>query len=585
VCAQAEEDDFNLSTDGYKKSYCENATPNMCIVLLLPNGGAMFLDMDSVGDMAHSAEAFFLYHKKLIVKVTGNRPHRFGCLIVDNVPANLAGLRMLQREYPRMLGIPCYAHASNLLPKQLAKTKKDKSRSPRTDGVSSVMHTLLRVSLCVGDHAAIRVALRAKQTELGHSKAGISAHQPQRWGIMSKIANDVLRAKDAILLLVTADRDKWQNLASGSVNAHYLEKVIESSFIKKLEATAELLQVVSDASHQLEFDQPMLSQVLLTFVAMIDHATAWVGFYSDSRNPAKLPASMTKNVVESFEYRFWQHYRPFLPAAFILDPINFVPARNGSSGVRSPVDVLPESMRVDAVGEIARLAGVTVEAADEELGRFELEPWPAPMARIALVLSKKELIPANRRPAGVRTKVSPTAQRRGWAKKLPGWGFPSLGKAAVRLLSAHATSAAAERANSAYGSAYTSDRVSLARETADAIVRIRSAESQRRSQDDPNNFAELVTLKARPLLDASEGFFQRLMAEEMPAAAAAATAVAAAAATGAGAAAAGAVPRARGRPRVAAQGEEAAEEAVATTGGLLAAGATGPTGRRPTRAT
>jgi hypothetical protein len=207
------------------------------------------------------------------------------------------------------------------------------------------------------------------------------------------------------------------------------------------------------------------------------------------------------------------------------------------------------------------------------------------MARSALVLSKKERIPTSDRPAGVRTKVSPTAMRRGWAKKLREWGFPILGKAAVRLLSAPATSAGAERANSAYGSTFTSDRVSTTRETADAIVRIRSAESQRRSQDDPNNFPQLVTLKALPLMDASKGFFQRLKAEEMPAAAAAATAVAAAAATGAGAAAAGAVPRARGRPRVAAQGEEVAEEAAATTGGLLAAGATVPTGRRPTRAT
>jgi hypothetical protein len=60
-----------------------------------------------------------------------------------------------------------------------------------------------------------------------------------------------------------------------------------------------------------------------------------------------------------------------------------------------------------------------------------------------------------------------------------GLGLPILGKAAVRLISAPATSASAERANSAYGSTFTAERVSTSRETAAAMVRVRSAESQR----------------------------------------------------------------------------------------------------------
>jgi hypothetical protein len=52
-------------------------------------------------------------------------------------------------------------------------------------------------------------------------------------------------------------------------------------------------------------------------------------------------------------YRFWQHYQPFLPAAFLVDPIFFIRimGAGGAFTVRSPIDVLPESMRSDAVGE------------------------------------------------------------------------------------------------------------------------------------------------------------------------------------------------------------------------------------------
>jgi hypothetical protein len=167
------------------------------------------------------------------------------------------------------------------------------------------------------------------------------------------------------------------------------------------------------------------------------------------------------------------------------------------------------------------------------------------MARSALVLSKTERIPDSDRPAGVRTKVSPTAQRRGWAKKLPGWGFPILGKAAVRLLSAHATSAGAERVNSAYGSTYTAERVSTSRETADAMERVRSTESQRRAKDDPNKFPELVTLKAVPPMHTFKGFFERLKAHELSEAAGAAAEAEAAAE-----AAENSAPRGRGRPKV-----------------------------------
>jgi hypothetical protein len=240
-----------------------------------------------------------------------------------------------------------------------------------------------------------------------------------------------------------------------------------------------------------------------------------------------LPASFTKNATKSAEYRFEQHYVPCLSAAFVLDIVNF--KRDASGHMASPpVDELPESMRDDAVSAIARLADVSFAVADEELTRLELgsRTWPAPMARLAAALSNSERIPATDRPAGYRIKVPEVALRRSFVVKMADWGFPSLAKAGARLLSMHATSAAAERANSAYGSTYTSDRVSLKRETADSIVRVRSTESQRRAKLDSSLFAERVTLRTRPLKDTSKGYLLRRKAAEMPVLAAAAAAAA-----------------------------------------------------------
>jgi hypothetical protein len=66
-------------------------------------------------------------------------------------------------------------------------------------------------------------------------------HQPQRWGMTSTIANDVLRAKDAIILMVAGDREEWKKLSAGSVNAHHFQELTEGLFVKKLEGAAELL--------------------------------------------------------------------------------------------------------------------------------------------------------------------------------------------------------------------------------------------------------------------------------------------------------------------------------------------------------
>ena len=74
------------------------------------------------------------------------------------------------------------------------------------------------------------------------------------------VAKDVLACKDAIAAMVVDS--KWAAASASSVNAAALrETVLDTSFWPALEAVVQLLQPVMDAIHQLEADQPLLSQV------------------------------------------------------------------------------------------------------------------------------------------------------------------------------------------------------------------------------------------------------------------------------------------------------------------------------------
>ena len=123
---------------------------------------------------------------------------------------------------------------------------------------------------------------------------------------------------------------------------------------------------------------------------------------------------------------------------------------------------------------------------------------------MALAKITEEECRTTERPSGKKLLALPISTRLGFAATLMANGFPALGKAATRLIGCHATSAAAERANSAYGSTYTAERSSLRRETAHKLVQIRAGE--RREHHSPP--AERIHL--RVLSPEGDGYIQRL---------------------------------------------------------------------------
>jgi hypothetical protein len=101
----------------------------------------------------------------------------------------------------------------------------------------------------------------------------------------------------------------------------------------------------------------------------------------------------------------------------------------------------------------------SVEAVEKEMRELDLgEEWPGTMADLA------------RQQAAAGAKEVPIVMRRNfWARKASSH-VPLTARAAVKLLSMHATSAAAERNWSAWGRNYTSLRNNLNMETAEKLI-------------------------------------------------------------------------------------------------------------------
>lgn len=73
-----------------------------------------------------------------------------------------------------------------------------------------------------------------------------------------------------------------------------------------------------------------------------------------------------------------------------------------------------------------------------------------------------------------KTLVSPIGMRRGWWSQTAASEFPIIGRAAVRLLSAHATTGASERNWSAWGNFYSADRNPTKVETAEKVIYVKA---------------------------------------------------------------------------------------------------------------
>ncbi|KAJ9520047.1 hypothetical protein QJQ45_029985 [Haematococcus lacustris] len=159
-------------------------------------------------------------------------------------------------------------------------------------------------------------------------------------------------------------------------------------------------------------------------------------------------------------------------AILVLDPINFLPTRHGVQPLPPWKDLTAEQQQ-DVKLVVARLAQVAPDAAAEELDNFEMGAWDPDMTRVANIILR--MTKATEIDGRTVTVIAPAHQRLTWWQVYAQSKFPILAKAAMRLLSVHVSTCAAERNWSAWGRTFAdAHRNTLSIEKAEELVFIQA---------------------------------------------------------------------------------------------------------------
>lgn len=238
----------------------------------------------------------------------------------------------------------------------------------------------------------------------------------------------------------------------------------DAKWWKKLAAVMELQQPVHDA---IQADRPLLSQCSTIWSTLTDHAEAWHKKYSKEVSDA-----FASGVVNCFKKRAETHYHAAMPAAYLLDPINFVEPAHHKGQLRPPFKNLSETERADVVATVARVTKSSQEAVEAELLELETSKWSEDMLRKARAGMKRTEVTK----AGGHTAVGAASVviRRAFWLDTAAEKYPILATAADRLLSVHVTTAAAERNWSAWGRVYQANRNQLGIDKAEKLVYVKA---------------------------------------------------------------------------------------------------------------
>ncbi|KAJ9508861.1 hypothetical protein QJQ45_028178 [Haematococcus lacustris] len=251
---------------------------------------------------------------------------------------------------------------------------------------------------------------------------------------------------------------------------------------KGLKLVIKLMKPISNAIHRLEADAPYLSQVLMVWNALVDHAKEWV------EHAVIVSPRLALGVVAAFQRRAQTHYSPAYAAAYALDPANYKYLAPGTHP-RPIMHRLQPTQQEDVVTVVARLAECSLGAARRELTLLTLGDWPTDMKS-----SVEAIVAETRTDEDGKTTTACISVRSGFWTFLGARCFTNLRLAAVRLLAMHVTTAAAERNWSSWGNTYNAGRSQLDVATAEKMVFIKANIPSSEPSEPSQLLAEGITI-------------------------------------------------------------------------------------------
>lgn len=291
--------------------------------------------------------------------------------------------------------------------------------------------------------------------------------------------------------------------------------ITDMTFISNMESVLRLLQPILAALQSLEADRPLLSQCLPLWLSAVKHVHAWAA--SELQPVLEMQAVLLK--------RFAKCYHKGMAAAYLADPVFYVPDPDGQSYVVNSralaefqqhlkVDVWKDATEVSLASHAATSAAHTcMITADLQLNvvlqlvhRMVGRSFSG-KATIELTMLQVNGLPNEDLGAALvaiepcdtlgRSRfVEPMQVRRAvWSLKgALGKAYPTLSGPMRRFLSLHTTSAAPERNWSQWGNLYRKNRSSLGLERAEKLIAVSSAAKLRNKDKKPADEKELELL-------------------------------------------------------------------------------------------
>ena len=252
-----------LATDGWKSKSAEQGASLINVLLLLPNGGAIFWTAINAAGVSKDAAWVVQLHEDMAAELTEGDMDRLLGVVLDNTATNVSALRTMEQLHPRWVGLGCQAHALALLIKDLAHVKNGSSKFK---WAATLFAQALDISNTIGGSERIRALVQSKQQELHGRVKAITSNVPTRWGTNCFVLESVLGSKEAIKAACTDD--EWQEVSKSSTKADDMHKAAvgaRTRFWADGQHLVVLTTTIMDAIHQIEADKPLLSQMRLVW--------------------------------------------------------------------------------------------------------------------------------------------------------------------------------------------------------------------------------------------------------------------------------------------------------------------------------
>lgn len=263
---QAGNGQFAIGSDGWSRKVTGNGGKLINIVVLFPDGGAMFRKVIQVNDASCTAEFLARTLRDAALEIVGGDmaalQERLLGFVLDATSANVAAERILQREFPFAIPLVCQSHG-------LANLLKDFSKVLPVVGSSAAAGK--KVATLFNEKQDAKRLMKEAQVELYKRIKLLRLPPETRFGYIVEMMHDLLASEQALkLAAMGVEFDAAFPNAEGSDRGAWEVKdlVTGSRFWRELKSTVAMMDPVKKCIHTVEADRLVIG---CTFCLLTRH--------------------------------------------------------------------------------------------------------------------------------------------------------------------------------------------------------------------------------------------------------------------------------------------------------------------------